>query len=112
MSDNNQYTQIKKVFYDAFDNNASILSFGTEFAAMAAGQVTNIYRLHDGIHIGIRSNMDGVTEKEIADLFAEAAREFILTATSDASLSSYMYDNVRSLAKILFIDKENITIII
>ena len=112
MSDNNQYTQIKKVFYDAFDNNASILSFGTEFGAMAAGQVTNIYRLHDGIHIGIRSNMDGVTEKEIADLFAEAAREFILTATSDASLSSYMYDNVRSLAKILFIDKENITIII
>ena len=111
MSDNNQYIQIKKVFYEAFDNT-SILSFGTEFAAMAAGQVTNIYRLHDGIHIGIRSNMDGVTEKEIADVFASAAREFILTVTNDAALGNYMYDNVRSLAKILFIDKENITIII
>ena len=56
--------------------------------------------------------MDGVTEKEIADVFASAAREFILTVTNDAALGNYMYDNVRSLAKILFIDKENITIII
>ena len=107
----NEYENVKKVFYEAFEDS-SILSFGTEFAAMVAGQVTNIYRLHDGIHIGIRSNMDGVTEKEIADLFASAAREFVVAATDDASLGNYMYDNVKSLVKILFIDKENITVII
>lgn len=107
----NQYTQVKQIFYNAFDDS-SILSFGTEFAAMAAGQVTNIYRLHDGIHIGIRSNMDGVTEKEISDVFTAAAREFILQVSNDDSLANYARDNIKSLIKILFIDRENITVII
>ncbi len=111
MSDNNQYTQIKKVFYDAFDDS-TVLPFAVDFAGTVAGLVTNLYRLHDGIHIGIYGNMFDVSEKEITDIFSSAVKEFIITKTNDESLANYAKENITSLVKILFIDKENLTIII
>ena len=56
--------------------------------------------------------MEDVTEKEISDVFSEVAKDFVTSATNDSSLGYYVYDNINSLVKILFIDKENITVII
>lgn len=107
----NEYENAKKVFYDAFVDS-SILQFANDLAGMIAGTVENLYRLHDGIHIGIFGNMDGVTEKEIIDIFSSAAKEFIISKTNDENLANYARDNITSLVKILFIDKDKLTIII
>lgn len=108
-SDN--YTRIKQIFYDSF-NDSSILQFAHDFSYMVTSIVENIYRLHDGIHIGICGNMYDVTEKEIIDIFSSAVREFILSKTNDESLANYARDNITTLVKILFIGNERLTIII
>lgn len=106
-----QFAAIKQFFYDAFDN-AEIKEFTVDLGYMVNGTPTNIYRISDGIHLGYRCTMDGATEKEIYDILGSAVKDFIALKSGDSSLASYAKDNIKSLAKILFIDKENFTVII
>ena len=107
-----QFASIKQVFYDAFDKSQVIKDFAIEFGYSINGSTMNIYRLHDGIHIGYHCNMDGVTENEIYDVLSTAVRDFVSINTNDASLANCAKENIKSLAKILFIDKQSFTVII
>ena len=106
-----QFTAIKQFFYDAFDN-AEIREFAVDLGYTVNGIPTNIYRISDGIHLGYTCTMDGVTEKEIYDILGSAVKDFVTLKSGDASLASYAKENIKSLAKILFIDKDNFTVII
>jgi hypothetical protein len=107
----NVYEKTKEIFYDSF-NNTAITELANDFANSVNGMITSLYRLRDGIHIGVRFNTDDITENEILDIFGECAREFVLNQTHDAHQANYVKDNIASLTKRIFIDSSHFTIII
>ena len=107
-----QFAAIKQVFYNAFEATQAIKDFAMDLGYTINGSTMSIYRLHDGIHIGYHCNLDGVTENEIYDVLGTAVRDFVSINANDENLGNCAKENIKSLAKILFIDKQSFTVII